>query len=239
MRNPASIILAVVLSLACAGLKAEDMSANSGGDSEALGSVRGIVISGNAAYYTYGMDDVNNRFKLGGTNDIDGGAGYGLAVKLGLTQHLAAKVGMDYLFAGRDSSRVVGSTTYNTRVNLPATLLFIGGEYAILPLAVLNLKILGGYTMVNIFNGNEKSSQGDFDFGTVTGSGSGFQAGLGAEVFLSPGFSLQADLAYNYALISNATFAGGPADPSSVNRGGTVDYSGMMAKVAFNIYLFR
>lgn len=62
------------------------------------------------------------------------------------------------------------------------------------------------------------------------------QAGLGIEVFLARGFSLEGDLAYNYAKISNATFAGSAADPGSSNGNGTVDYSGVVAKLAFNIY---
>ena len=73
----------------------------------------------------------------------------------------------------------------------------------------------------------------------MTGTGSGFQVGLGAEVYLARGFSLEGDLAYNYAKISNATFAGSSADPGSSNSNGTVDYSGVVAKLAFNIYLFR
>jgi hypothetical protein len=50
---------------------------------------------------------------------------------------------------------------------------------------------------------------------------------------------LEADLAYNVARISDATFAGSAADPGSYNTNGTVDYSGLVAKAAFNIYLFR
>jgi hypothetical protein len=218
---------------------AADSGVNAGQD-EPYGSERGLSIGGDAGYYTYGMDDVNNRFRDGGGNDISGGMGYGGSVKLGLTDRLAAKIGMDYLFASRASSRTVGGTTYNTQVNLPATMLFIGGEYAILPLSIVNLKLIGGYTLVSVYNGDERSSDGsNQDFGAVTGSGSGFQAGLGLEVFLNRGFSLEGDLAYDHARIDNATFAGSSADPGSTNKNGSVDYSGLVAKVALNIYLFR
>jgi len=220
--------------------QAQNQPNNAPVDDTPYGSARGLALSGDLGYYTYGMDDVNQRFNQGGSNAINGGLGYGGAVKLGLTDHLAGKIGLDYLQASKNAPRTVGGTTYNTTVNLPATLLFIGGEYQLLPLQVLNLKLIGGYTLVNIYNGDQKSNDGsNMDFGTVTGTGSGFQAGLGLEVYLARGFSLEGDLAYNYAKISNATFAGSSADPGSSNSNGTVDYSGVVAKLAFNIYLFR
>jgi hypothetical protein len=237
--------LAAVLALAAAPAWADDSSDPNGsgsstGDETTYGSVRGLVLSGDMGYYTYGMNDVNNRFNHGGTNDIDGGMGYGVAAKLGVTDRLAAKIGIDYLFASRNSTRTIGSTTYDTNVNLPATLFFLGGEYAVLPMRFLNLKISGGYTLVNIYNGSENTTSGNnLDLGAITGSGSGFQVGAGAEVFLGRNFSLEADLAYDYAKIDNATFAGSSADPGSTNKDGTVDYSGLVAKVALNLYLFR
>jgi len=232
-----AILLVPALALALAAAAAQTEEADSLSD---YGNARGLALSGDMGYYTYGMDDVNNRFNHGGNNDIHGGLGYGVAAKMGLSKRLAAKVGIDYLFAKRDSSRTIGATTYNTTVNMPATMLFIGGEYSLLPMRILNLKVIGGYTLVNIFDGKEKSSDSsDLDLGSITGSGSGFQVGLGAEVFLARGFSLEADLAYNYSKIDNATFAGSAADPGSTDKNGTVDYSGLVAKVAFNIYLFR
>jgi hypothetical protein len=209
-------------------------------DRSPAGSVDGLALSGDAGYYTYGMDDVNSRFNQGGSSDIRGGLGYGVSAKLGLTDHFAAKVGIDYLFASRDSTRTIGATTYDTRVDMPATMLFLGGEYVVLPLGLVNLKLIGGYTLVNIFNGDQRTTNnGNLDLGAITGTGSGFQVGAGAEVFLARGFSLEGSLAYNYAKINGATFAGPPADPGSTNSQGTVDYSGLVAKVAFNIYLFR
>jgi hypothetical protein len=207
-------------------------------DRAPYGSVAGLSIGGDLGYYTYGMQDVNQRFNQGGGNDISGGLGYGVDAKLGLTNHFAAKVGLDYLFASKNAQRTVGGTTYNTTVNLPATMLLIGGEYSLLPLGPVDLKLTGGYTLVNIYNGNQ-TTDNNLDLGAVTGTGSGFQAGLGLEVFLARGFSLEGDLAYNYAKIDNATFAGSAAAPGSTNSNGTVDYSGLVAKLAFNIYLFR
>jgi hypothetical protein len=203
-----------------------------------VGSVRGLSLGGDVGYYTYGMADVNQRFSQGGNDDINGGLGYGVDAKLGLTDRLAAKVGIDYLFASKSAERTVGATTYNTTVNLPATMLFIGGEYTLLPLHILDVKLIGGYTLVNIYNGNQTTSN-NLDLGAVTGTGSGFQVGAGAELFLSEGFSFEADLAYNYAKIDNATFAGSTAAPGSTNSNGTVDYSGVVGKIAFNIYLFH
>jgi hypothetical protein len=207
-------------------------------DRDPYGSVAGLSIGGDVGYYTYGMQDVNQRFNQGGSNDINGGLGYGVDAKLGLTNRFAAKVGLDYLVASKNAQRTVGSTTYNTTVNLPATMLLIGGEYSLLPLGPVDLKLTGGYTLVNIYNG-QQTTDNNLDLGAVTGTGSGFQAGLGLEVFLARGFSLEGDLAYNYAKIDNATFAGSAAAPGSTNSNGTVDYSGLVAKVAFNIYLFQ
>jgi len=232
---------AAALSLAMAATAAwadgdDAMAPDAPRDRAPYGSVRGLSLGGDAGYYTYGMDDVNNRFNNGGGNAIHGGMGYGADVKLGLTDRFAAKLGIDYLFASRSAQRTVGSTTYNTTVNLPATMVFIGGEYTLVPLGLVDIKLIGGYTLVNIYNGNQ-TTDNNLDLGAVTGTGSGFQAGVGAEVFLARGFSLEADLAYNYAKIDNATFAGSPAAPGS--SGGTVDYSGLVAKLAFNIYLFH
>lgn len=216
-------------------------ASDSSADEAVYGGVHGLAISGDAGYYTYGMDDVNSRFnEQGGGSDINGGMGYGGSLSLGVTDRLAARVGIDYLFASRSSSEKIGSTTYNSTVNLPATMVFIGGEYVLLPMEILNLKLIGGYALVNIFNGDQTTDgSGSFDLGNITGSGSGFQVGLGLEVFLARGFSLEADLAYNYAKIYGATFAGSSADPGTVQTNGVVDYSGIVAKVAFNIYLFR
>jgi hypothetical protein len=245
LKQAKCLTLAAALALAAAPAWAEDSSdpndgSSSRGDETSFGSVRGLALGGDAGYYTYGMNDVNNRFNHGGTNDIAGGMGYGVAAKLGVTDRLAAKIGIDYLFASRNSTRTIGSTTYNTNVNMPATLLFLGGEYAVLPMRFLNLKIGAGYTLVNIYNGSENTTNGNnLDLGAITGSGSGFQAGVGAELFLGRTFSLEADLAYDYAKIYNATFAGSTADPGSTNRDGTVDYSGLVAKVGLNLYLFR
>ena len=108
-------------------------------DRAPYGSVRGLSIGGDAGYYTYGMQDVNQRFNQGGSNDINGGMGYGVDAKLGLTNHFAAKVGLDYLFAEKNAQRTIGATTYNTTVNLPATMLLIGVEYSLLPLGPVDL----------------------------------------------------------------------------------------------------
>ena len=134
------------------------------GDRAPYGSVRGLSVGGDIGYYTYGMDDVNQRFNQGGSNAINGGLGYGVDAKLGLTNHFAAKVGLDYLFASKNAQRTVGGTTYNTTVNLPATMLFIGGEYALLPLGIVDLKLTGGYTLVNIYNG-QQTTDNNLDLG--------------------------------------------------------------------------
>jgi hypothetical protein len=236
-------IWTMTLSLAVAASAAwadpgDNMPMDHDDDRAPYGSVRGLSVGGDAGYYTYGMQDVNQRFNQGGSNDINGGMGYGVDAKLGLTNHFAAKVGLDYLFAEKNAQRTIGATTYNTTVNLPATMLLIGGEYDLLPLGPVDLKLTGGYTLVNIYNGKQ-TTDNNLDLGSVTGTGSGFQVGLGLEVFLARGFSLEGDLAYNYAKIDNATFAGSPAAPGSTNSNGTVDYSGLVAKLAFNIYLFR
>lgn len=195
-------------------------------------------LSGEAGYYTYGMDDVNNRYLKGRDGNINGGLGYGAALKFGLTNNLAAKVGIDYLFASTDSSRTINGARVNSRVDLPATMLFLGGEYVFLPLGFVNFKAIGGYTLVNIYNGKEKGGDGyNTDLGTVAGTGSGGQFGAGVEFNLARGFSLETDLAYNFARIDGATFTGAPADPGTANSNGSVDYSGLVAKVAFTIYL--
>jgi hypothetical protein len=204
------------------------------------GSVRGWALSGDVGYYTYGMDEVNNRFNQWGDNAIHGGLGYGVSAKLGLTDRFAAKLGIDYLFASRNATRTIGSVTYDTTVNLPATMVVIGGEYVLFPLPTVNLKLSAGYTLVNIYNGNQKSNGSSYqDLGNVTGTGSGFQVGLGAEVFLNRGFSLEGNLAYNYANIGNADFTAPLVDPGTTNFNASVDYSGLVAKLALNIYLFR
>jgi hypothetical protein len=118
-------------------------------------------------------------------------------------------------------------------------MLFLGGEYVLVPLQILDIKLIGGYTLVNIYGDESTTGSNSMDLGKITGDGSGFQVGLGLEVFLAEGFSLEADLAYNYAKIYGATFAGSQADPGTTQSNGTVDYSGLVAKVAFNIYLFR
>jgi hypothetical protein len=231
----ASIILGSLPSL---GRTAQDDSAGSGRQESAQGRAGVFGISGDLGYYSYGLSDVRNRLLNGGSGSVDGGLGYGAALKLNLTNALAAKVGIDYLFASTPSSRLIGGVKVETQVDLPATMIFIGGEYAFLQWPALNVKLIAGYTLVNIFNGAERSSTGSLlDLGAITGTGSGAQIGAGAEFFLSKGFSLEATLAYNLARINGATFAGSPADPSTVNMLGVVDYSGLVAKVAFTIYL--
>lgn len=235
-------IITLALALTASAVWADDTGSqqNDAQEQAPYGSIRGLALSGDIGYYTYGMDDVNQRFNHGGDNGISGGLGYGGSIKLGLTDHFALKAGMDYLYASRNSARTVGTTTYDTTVNLPATMLFLGGEVVLLPLPMVNIKLIGGYTLVDIYNGQQRSNDDShIELGTVVGTGSGFQAGLGAEVFLAHGFSLEGDLAYNYAVINNATFAGSAADPASINSNGTVDYSGLVAKAAFNIYLFH
>jgi len=234
----------LALTLASTPAWAEDGAEPQGGaDQESrpqYGGVGGLSLSGDAGYYTYGMDDVNARYGNGGGNAINGGLGYGGGLALGFTNRLAARVGLDYLQASRGAVHSIGGTEYTTTVNLPATVLFIGGEYVLVPLRILNVKLIGGYTLVTIHNGDESTDGGNsLDLGAVTGSGSGFQVGLGVEAFLANGFSLEADLAYDYAKIANATFAGSAADPGSTGSNGVVDYSGLVAKLAFNIYLLR
>lgn len=198
-----------------------------------------FVLSGDAGYYTYGMNDVNNHFLNGRNGSFHGGMGYGAAVKFGFSENFAAKVGIDYLFASTDSTRTIGGNKIDTRVELPATMVFIGGEYMFLSGPHLDLKLIGGYTLVSIFNGRETGTNGSaLDMGTVSGSGSGAQLGGGIELFLAKGLALEADLAYNYAAINGATFAGAPADPNSRSSTGVVDYSGLVAKLALNIFLF-
>jgi hypothetical protein len=244
-RAPFLVLSALALMLAARSAQADDAapaSPQSAGDREdhndshlGLGT---FGLSGDAGYYTYGMDDVNNRLKSGGNNSINGGAGYGVSAKLGLTDDLAAKVGVDYLFASAPSSRTINGVRYNTQVNLPATLFLVGGEFVVLPLRVANLKVFGGYTIVTIYNGDEKGTDGNqLDMGAITGSGSGFQVGSGLEIFLARGFSVEGDVAYNYARINGATFAGSPNDPNSTSSNGTVDYSGLVGKLAFTVYL--
>jgi hypothetical protein len=208
-------------------------------ESREHGGLGSLGLGGHLGYFTYGMSDVNARFRDGRDADFSGGLGMGGSLKLGVTQQLAAKIGIDYLLASRESHRTIGGIDYATKVELPATLIFIGGELIFLPMGPLNIKLIGGYTIVSIYNGHEAGREGALDLGAITGSGSGFQAGLGAEFFLLPSLSLGAELGYNYAKIDGATFAGGPADPASVNTNGSVDYSGMMAKAVLTVYLLK
>jgi hypothetical protein len=210
----------------------------------AAGSARsegraGIVgLSGDMGYYTYGMEDANTRYRTQDNSSFSGGLGYGAGVKLYLTDAFAGKLGLDYLFASKASSRTIRGVTYNTRVDLPATLLFLGGEYDLMPGGPLNLKLIGGFTFVNIYNGREEGTDGNrLDLGTVRGSGTGFQLGAGLEFFLGPMLSIETDLCYNKARIDGANFAGSPDDPNSADSNGSVDYSGMQAKVALTVYL--
>jgi hypothetical protein len=228
----------LVLAMSVTAVQVQAMDGDSNPNSDPYGRAGIFGISGDLGYYTYGMNDVNNRLNNSGGGSINGGLGYGAALKFGLTNALTAKIGLDYLFAGTASSRTIGGTTYNSQVEIPATMLFIGGEYVFLPLEIVNLKLIGGYELVSIYNGDQKSNNG-MDLGSVTGSGSGAQFGAGLEVNLSRGFSLEADLCYNFATIYGATFAGPPSQANSPSSNGTVDYSGLVAKVAFNIYLFR
>ncbi|MES2202698.1 MAG: hypothetical protein V4498_10635 [candidate division FCPU426 bacterium] len=228
-RYLATILLAFATGTATVNAAEAEATSSSQGRAGIFG------LSGDAGFYTYGVNGVNDQ--LHGTNTtLNGGMGYGVAGKFNLTNTLAAKVGIDYLYASAPASRIVNGTRVNSQVNLPATMVFIGGEYVFLPLPALDLKLIGGYTLVNIFNGHETGTNG-YDMGAITGSGSGAQVGAGAELFLGRGFSIETDLAYNFARIDGATFAGAPADPNSTSSNGTVDYSGVTAKVAFTIYL--
>jgi opacity protein-like surface antigen len=197
-----------------------------------------IGLLGSAAYYTYGMEDANARYQ-GQTNDsFKGGIGYGGGLKVYLSNNLAAKAAVDYLFTSRAASRTIGGIVYNTQVDLPATLVFLGGEFDLIPGGPLNLKLIGGYTLINIYNGKEQSTDSNkLDLGAVTGSGSGFQVGAGIEGFVAPALSLGLNLCYNKARIDGATFAGAPADPNSTTSNGAVDYSGVMAKAVITLYL--
>jgi hypothetical protein len=214
-------------------------AADAEGDQEGQRPLQGVFgLTGDAGYYTYGMSDVNARFQDGGDNSINGGLGLGGALKFDATRRLAAKIGIDYLLAAENSTRTIGGTQYNSSVNLPATMILIGGEYVILPTHLVNLKLLAAYSLVSIFNGKAPDGKaGSTDLGSVTGSGSGAQLGAGLEWFLGRGFSLETDLAYNVAKINGATFAGSPSDGPGANSTGTVDYSGLVAKAAFTIYL--
>jgi hypothetical protein len=197
-------------------------------------------ITGDAGYYTYGMNDVNTRFQDQGGNGINGGLGYGGALKFDFTRRFAVKAGVDYLTANSDTTRTIGGTQYNAQVNLPATMILLGGEYVFLPTRIFNLKLLAAYSLISIFNGKAPNGgPGSTDLGSVAGSGSGAQLGLGAEFFLARGFSIETDLAYNFAKINGATFAGSPSDTSEVSSSGVVDYSGMVAKLAVTFYLIR
>jgi hypothetical protein len=197
-----------------------------------------FIIGGDAGYYTYGMQDVNNHFRDGKHSSINGGLGYGAALKLVITRYMVGKVGMDYLFTGTTSSRVVGGTAVDTEVNLPATMAFIGGEYVLRGMKALDFKIIAGYTLVTIFHGQERDAGGDSrQLGTISGSGSGAQIGGGIELYTGRRMSLETSLAYNFAKVYGATFAGSEADPAATTRSVTVDYSGLVAKVALNIYL--
>ena len=195
-------------------------------------------LSADVAYYTYGMNDVNNRFLNGRDGSFHGGLGYGAGLKYGFSDRFAGKLGADYLMASADSSKTVGGTRFNSRVDLPATMLLLGGEYVLLGTPVLDLKVSGALSWVSIFNGKESGTNGnDQDLGSISGSGPGGQVGAGVELFLGRGFSLETGLAYNFARIDRATFAGAPNDPNASSSNGVVDYSGLMAKAAVTIYL--
>jgi hypothetical protein len=224
--------------LAASSARAQDGDASKDSSKPFSRGHAGIFsVSADAGYYTYGMKEVNDRLNTGG-GSISGGAGYGGAVKLGINDNLAVKVGIDYLFASTLSTRTYGGTTYNTEVSLPATMIFIGGEYVFLPLAVMDVKLIAGYTLITIFNGHEQGTAGT-DMGSIAGQGSGAQVGLGLEFPLGRNFSLETDLGYNLARIYGATFAGAPSDPNSTNGSGTVDYSGLVAKVGVTFYLVQ
>lgn len=202
------------------------------------GRVGVFGLCGDLAYHTYGMNDVNNNFLDGRNGSFHGGVGYGAALKYGFTDKFAGKFGVDYLNASADSTRTIGGVKYNTRVDLPATMLFLGGEYVLLPTPAMDLKLIAGYTLTSIFNGNETGTNGNnMDMGSISGSTSGAQIGAGLELYLGRGFSFEGDLAYNYARIGRATFAASPSDPASTSADGVVDYSGLMGKVAFTVYL--
>lgn len=237
-----TMALGLAITGSCAGaLWAEDAVAPESPSpaSTAPESRAGAVgLSGDLGYYTYGMADVNSRFLNGREGSISGGLGFGAALKYRLTEYFTAKAGIDYLLASTASSRTISSVKYNSEVNLPATLVFLGGEYTFLPLGPLEVKMIAGYTLVTIFNGREAGTNGNtLDLGTVGGSGSGAQGGLGLELFLGRRFSVEGNLVYNFARIDGATFAGAPADPGSVSSSGVVDYSGLAAKLAFTIFL--
>lgn len=204
-------------------------------ESSRAGTV-GITVDG--GYYTYGMSDVNARYQGQDITNFNGGLGFGAGIKVYLTNSLAAKAGIDYLLAAKDAKRTIGGITYNSRVDMPATLTFLGGEFDLLPGGPLNIKLIGGMTFVSIYNGKEQTTDSNrLDLGTVTGTGIGFQVGAGAEFYLLPALSIEADVCYNKARIDGATFAGSPADPATASMNDAVDYSGIVAKVAVTLYL--
>lgn len=202
------------------------------------GRVGVFGVSGALGYHTYGVNNVNNRFLNERNGSFNGGVGYGAALKLGVSERFTAKLGVDFLAAAADSTRTIGGIQYNSRVDLPATMIYAGGDYALARTSTLDLKLSAGYLLVSIYNGQERGVDGNsLDMGAISGSSSGLQIGTGLELFLSRGFSLETTLAYNFAKIERATFAAAPADTSSASSNGIVDYSGLVGKIAFTFYL--
>lgn len=204
----------------------------------ATGRVGLFGLCGNLGYNTYGVNDVNNNFLDGRNGSFHGGLGYGAALKYGFSDRFIGKFGIDYLIATADSSRIISGTKYNTRVDVPATMLTLGGEYILLPTPAMDLKLIGGVTFTSIFNAVETGINGNnMDMGAISGSTLGLQLGAGLEFNLSRSISFGGDLAFNYTRIDRASFSANPSDPTSTNANGIVDLSGLMAKVALTVYL--
>lgn len=197
-----------------------------------------IGINLSMALLSFGTNDADNSFLNGRNGGLQGGAGYGVALKYGLSRDFSAKLGVDYLMAHADSSMVINGTLTSSRVDLPAAMIMLGGEYVLYPTPAMDLKLMAGYILVSIVNGNEKgAADSGVDMGAISGSTQGVQLGAGLELSLGRSFSIEADLAYNFARVGRAAFSGPPSDPGSAQVNGIVDYSGLMAKLAATIYL--
>jgi hypothetical protein len=218
---------------------AEGKTATAAPSGEVSGGRAGLIgINLSMAYLTYGMNDVNNGFLNGRSGGFRGDMGYGVELKYGLSRAFTAKMGVDFLLARADSSLVANGVLYSSRLDLPATMLSLGGDYVIFPTPAMDVKLGAAFILVSIFNGNEKSaSDSTVDLGTISGSTQGLQLGAGLEMSLGRGFSIEGDLNYNFARIDRATFSGPPSDPGSAQVNGVVDYSGLMAKLALTVYL--
>lgn len=236
-------LVGVLSVLPCRSILAEengdDATVESLSPTATTGRVGFFGISGGLGYHTYGVNNVNNSFLDQRNGSFNGGVGYGAALKYGVSERFTAKLGVDFLEATADSTHVINGVQHNSRVELPATMVFVGGDFALAQMPTLDLKLSAGYLLVSIYNGQERGADGSRqDMGAISGSTSGFQIGTGLELFLTRGFSLETSLAYNFAKIERATFAAAPADINSGSTNGIVDYSGLVGKVAFTFYLF-